>query len=105
VIPHENFFCVKGEDGCINRGLGAWEVIFRVSYLDLDDEDFFVAAGGDSRTGGTGIMRDFTVGVNWYLNPNMKWMFNWVHSNRTSASGADFSGTVDSLIARFAMDF
>lgn len=105
VIPHENFFRVRdGHDGLL-RGRGAWEVVARFSYLDLNDSGFFEAADPDDRDGGTGLLRSYTFGVNWYLNPNMKWMFNYVHANRSSESGPLFSGSVDVFLARFAMDF
>ncbi len=104
VIPHENFFLVRDGDGAVSRGKGAWELVFRISYVDLNDEDF-VEAVNAARAGGTGLYRGYTFGVNWYLNPNMKWMVNYVHANRSSTSGDAFRGQVDSLFARFAMDF
>jgi phosphate-selective porin OprO and OprP len=27
-----------------------------------------------------GEMRNLTAGVNWYINPNCKWVFNYIHS-------------------------
>ena len=67
VIPFHNMkFCGDGGNGC---GCGAWEVAARFSYLDLNDENI---------QGGT--LTDYTVGVNWYLNPYLKCVFNWVHA-------------------------
>lgn len=71
VIPFKNFSFNK--DGC-NTGLGAWEVAARYSYLNLNDKDL---QGG--------IMSNFTAGVNWYLNPNMKIVFNYIHSSTNYA--------------------
>lgn len=51
-------------------GWGAWEVALRWSYLDLNSGDI---AGG--------YLDDTTVGVNWYLNPNFRIMFNAVSSD------------------------
>ncbi|HEX5577547.1 MAG TPA: porin [Gemmatimonadaceae bacterium] len=51
-------------------GFGAWEVGLRYSYLNLNDE---LADGG--------ILGDVTAGVNWYLNPNMRIMFNYVYAD------------------------
>lgn len=63
---HPLRFCC--EDDC-EPGWGAWEVAFRYSFLDLDDENI---AGG--------TITDYTFGVNWYLNAYMKTVFNYIHS-------------------------
>ncbi len=73
VIPFENFYRI-GAPGQTHAGWGAWEVAFRVSYLDFRAVDNRVAPG----TGGD--LLDTTVGVNWYWNPYTKVAFNWVHS-------------------------
>lgn len=51
------------------KGWGAWEAAVRYSHLDLDDED--VEAGTQD---------DVTVGVNWFINPNLRWSLNYVHA-------------------------
>ncbi len=51
-------------------GAGAWELALRYSYLNLNDE---LADGG--------ILSDVTAGVNWYLNPNTRVMFNYVYAD------------------------
>ncbi len=63
--PKRNF-SVVGEE----RGPGAWEVALRYSAIDLQSGFLF---GGEQQ--------DFTVGLNWYLNPNTKWMLNYVRSH------------------------
>ena len=62
-IPRSNF---RGE----GHGGGAWEIAVRLSELDLSD---------DPVDGGR--LRDWTVGVNWYLNPNMRLMWNYVRAD------------------------
>lgn len=52
-----------------NGGRGAWEIAWRYSYIDLSD---------DALIGGN--MTNMTTGINWYLNPYCKWVFNYIHS-------------------------
>ena len=79
--PLHNFNPEKGH-------WGAWEVAARVSYLDLNDNG---VRGG--------LLRDITAGVNWYLNPNFRWMVNYVFSDQKGA-GATHIGQM-----RFQVDF
>ncbi|QUS40418.1 porin [Tardiphaga alba] len=48
--------------------LGAWELAVRYSYANLNDLDI---RGGE--------LKSTTVGLNWYVNNNMRFMFNWIH--------------------------
>lgn len=85
VKPKKNFLWGKG--------LGAIELTARYSQLDLSDE---------SITGGK--LDDITLGVNWYLNPNTRIMFNYVHAevdfdNNVKDGNADLAGV------RFQIDF
>lgn len=50
-------------------GFGAWELTTRISYIDLND--------GNLR-GGT--MENLTTGINWYINPYCKCVFNHILS-------------------------
>lgn len=50
---------------------GAWEVAARYSTMDLNDK-----SAGVNILGGRGT--NYTAGVNWYMNTNIKWMFNYV---------------------------
>lgn len=60
-------------------GRGAWELALRYSHLDLDYHAGLAgtAATADAIRGG--VQDIWTLGVNWYLNPNVKLMFNWQH--------------------------
>jgi phosphate-selective porin OprO/OprP len=90
VIPRSNFQ-TKAHDCC--RGLGAWQVGVRFSYVDLNDK---AIQGGQ--------VYDWTVGVNWYLNPNMKMQFNYVAEHRDDPS-AGVNGWINGFGIRAAYDF
>ena len=72
-----------------NGGLGAWEVAARYSYLNLEDKNI-----------NGGRMEDVTVGLNWYLNPNVKVMWDYVHSGEDN-----WSTSSDAFLMRFQIDF
>ena len=92
--PNENFFLVRGEDGCYHRGLGAWEVAYRYSYVNLNDNGI---------TGG--ILGEHTLGVNWYLSPNCKVQFNYVNGTRSVDNTLANSGTIHGFGMRAVVDF
>ena len=92
IKPFGNFFRVRDENGCVQTGIGAWEVAYRYSYGDLID--------GPINGGRTG---DHTVGLNWYLNPYMRMMFNYIHSTTDDANALD--GDIDIFQMRAQIDF
>ena len=81
--PTKNF-----HDG--GDGWGAWELAFRIDSIDLTDGNI---TGGEAMT--------YVFGVNWYWNPNMRVMFNFVIGD-LDESGAD---DVTALEMRFQADF
>ncbi len=72
VIPHQNGHVVRQDCGPWHYCPGAWQLGARYSKLDLDDEGI---------RGGT--TQDVTIGLNWFVNPNMKYQFNYVWTHRT----------------------
>ena len=106
VKPYENFFRVRDEDGCVQTGLGAWEVGYRYSWLDLNDGNATPMFKG-------GLAIDHTLGLNWYLNPNLRLMWNYVHSTDTPGANTPSSisfpnptkGYLDTFEMRAALDF
>jgi phosphate-selective porin OprO/OprP len=80
VTPYSNFFRVRGSDGSVIQGPGAWELAFRVSQMNLSD-----------RTIQGGLLNVLTFGVNWHLTKSMKVMANYtyainnIHNNQTYA--------------------
>ncbi|MFM7074202.1 MAG: OprO/OprP family phosphate-selective porin, partial [Planctomycetota bacterium] len=91
VIPHENFFRVRTDHGT-SMGTGAWEVAARVSWLDLEDQ----AVRG-------GTLMDGTLGVNWYLNPYSKLVFNYVHSVPDPSNAG--ASSMNAFAVRAQLDF
>jgi phosphate-selective porin OprO/OprP len=92
IIPFENFFRVRDEDGCVQMGKGAWELAYRYSYVDLDDAQI---QGGR--------VSDHTFGVNWYLNPYTRVMWNYINSTTDRAAVND--GIVNIFQMRAQVDF
>ncbi len=94
ITPYENFFRVRGQDGHVYTGKGAWEVGYRWSYLDLSQYD-----SGENHPG---IVQDHTIGVNWYLNPYTRVMFNYVNSTLHNPIG---DGDLSIFEMRAQVDF
>jgi phosphate-selective porin OprO/OprP len=99
VIPTENFFLMPGE--CGNAfGMGAWQVGARYDYLNLN------SAGING-----GILNNFTAGLNWFLNPNMKLQFNYMATYRISDASVNVpvnrggTGWINGWGMRVAQDF
>lgn len=99
----------KAGDGAFDRqkpgspwlsdgGGGAWEIVARVSSLDLTDEGI---VGGEQD--------NFTVGVNWYPNPATRLMINYVNADVDfpveEPAGAIESASADFILVRWQVDF
>ena len=84
--PFEDFFRVRTRSQGIQNGLGAWEVAARYSNIVLNDKN----VQGNNLT-------DFTIGLNWYLNPYTRWKFNYIRAflqdERKGNSLTDIYGT------------
>jgi phosphate-selective porin OprO/OprP len=83
VKPKENF--------AWGKGLGAWELTLRYSFVDLNDGGI---RGGEET--------NYTAGVNWYLNPNVRLMLNYTLADIVHDL---YEGDIDMLQARFQVDF
>jgi phosphate-selective porin OprO/OprP len=81
VIPNENAWLVRDEDGSFNGGLGAWEILFRHEFVN---ESLFnnLLPGAPALTTTAGYGNSYTAGLNWHLNPNMRIMFNYTLFDR-----------------------
>jgi phosphate-selective porin OprO and OprP len=70
---------------CANPGWGAWEIAYRYSYLDLNDNGIL-----------GGLLSEHTIGVNWYFNDNFKVQLNYINIHRSVVPPAR-SGTVNGV--------
>lgn len=86
IKPYQNFDW--------NGGWGAIELKARYSELDLNDEGI-----------NGGRLNDLTLGVTWYLNPNTKVMFDYVHADVDRRAIALDDGEADLFGMRFQVDF
>jgi phosphate-selective porin OprO and OprP len=59
-------------------GRGAWELVARIHELSID-EDAFIGGADSFATPATSARkaRAAAIGVNWYLNPNVKWSVDY----------------------------
>ncbi|HTI49653.1 MAG TPA: porin [Planctomycetaceae bacterium] len=88
VIPKETFNLSKGT-------WGAWQLGVRYDTLDLNSGTY--VNGGNAS--------DMTFGINWFLNGNARFQFNYVLSWVNNAPPVTFPGTVGALNgARFVGD-
>lgn len=81
IVPAHPFTLTKG-------GWGAWEIAGRYSVIDLNDRIGFAdgAAGGKQKV--------YTAGLNWYVNRNIRFMFNYLHGTiDKQASATSFTDT------------
>ncbi len=82
---------------------GAWEVALRYSSLDLDDGVANLAGGGIRG----GVLENYSVGLNWYLNAFVRVMMNYVHSDADNLSDTGLSegDVVDSFGVRLQIEW
>lgn len=69
-------------------GMGAWEMAVRFSQVELDDS---LISGG--------LLKDVTLGVNWYMNKYTRMMVNYIHADR------DDFGTAGIFQMRYQISF
>jgi len=72
-------------------GSGAWQIAARYSTIDLNDKDIL---GGKADT--------YTVGLNWWANPYLRVILNWIHFD-TERQGIDADGNAYGL--RFSVNW
>jgi len=82
---------------------GAWEVAARYSYLDLDDGASNIPGGGIRG----GVADNYTLALNWHLNPFVKVLLNYVQSDvkKISATGAPAGDTLHIVGSRLQLEW
>jgi phosphate-selective porin OprO/OprP len=99
VVPKSPFIPVAGKVGS-----GAWEAGIRYAELDFDSDDpvnFFdgnlarIPGGGNGENGA----RALTLGLIWYLNEQVRFMFNWTQYWFDNSLGTPFSCPTSSCTA------
>ncbi len=82
---------------------GAFEVVGRVSQLDVDDEAFPTYADPSKYAQSA---RAWGLGLNWYWNRNVKWMLDYEH---TTFDGGEAGGrdreAEDAILVRAQLAF
>jgi phosphate-selective porin OprO/OprP len=79
-------------------GIGAWEIAARFDQIDLNSN---VTPGVSSTTTGGvfgGLQRTYTAGLNWYVNSNIRFMFDYIHADISKLNSA---GTLDTVTSGF----
>jgi phosphate-selective porin OprO/OprP len=92
--PYTPFWFVNREEGGWSWGRGAWELAARWNRLNLNDAPF---EGGQ--------LDGLELGVNWYLNTNLKIQFEYLHEDRFNMPAGKVPANVDALGIRTQVFF
>ncbi len=92
-LPEENAYWVRNSTGGCCYGTGAWQLGVRYNAVDLNDNGI-----------NGGILNSFTLGVNWFLNPNARVQFNYDFTNRSQVKTVA-AGNINGFGTRFQYNF
>ena len=106
VKPYTEFFGTGANRGLC--GLGAWELAFRWSYLNLNNVNLVPANQLSSSPGpppspNAGQLNESTVALNWWWNQYSRVQFNWIHS--MMANNGFGPSTMNTFASRFQIEF
>ncbi len=87
IQPKQNFNPFKG-------GWGAWEIAARYSCINLNNSSGGINGGKEDNV---------TLGLNWYLHPNLQLMFNYIRVNADNSTVED--GRANIFQSRFQIAF
>jgi len=84
-------------------GWGAWEVVARYSRFDLDDDAFPIFSNPSASASGVST---WGVGLNWYLNQNVRLDLDYLHAEFDGAHASSFAGQDENiLLSRVQLSF
>jgi phosphate-selective porin OprO and OprP len=90
VVPSSDYYLKRHDP---YRSWGAWQIGARFSYVNLNDG---AIQGGQ--------LYDWTFGLNWFLNPNVKFQANYIVEHRDGPTGTPV-GWINGFGLRAAFDF
>ncbi len=92
IVPINNFFMTRSRDGG-SCGWGAWQAGVRYGYANMN-----------SGLINAGVLNTITFGLNWFLNPNLKFQFNYDVDYRSQVAQTA-PGWINAAGMRVAFDF
>jgi phosphate-selective porin OprO/OprP len=92
--PYTPFWWVRDADGGWSWGRGAWELAARWNVLNLNDAPI---RGGE--------LEGLELGVNWYLNTNLKFQFLYLHEDNFNLPAGKTPANVDAFGIRTQLFF
>jgi phosphate-selective porin OprO/OprP len=87
-------------------GYGAWELVARVHQLTIDPDAFI--GGADSYANPTTAAQKATaaaLGINWYLNQNLKWFFGYEQTRFDGGGATGDRPDEKAYLARVGLQF
>ncbi|MBQ6616408.1 MAG: hypothetical protein IJH67_08580 [Thermoguttaceae bacterium] len=103
IKPHCDFVR-RCENGVFETGTGAWQVLYRFSWIDYRQMPILDGASGDKSK--VGIAYDHTFGLNWQMSQTFRIMFNYILSNNEYKYGTlNKSGNVSVFTTSVQMYF
>jgi phosphate-selective porin OprO/OprP len=97
--PNNNFVAGK-------PGWGAWEIALRYHQLNIDERAFSGGANSfaDPATQPSAA-RAIGIGLNWYLNQNVKWQLNFERTKFAGGAAGGDKPQENAILTRFALVF
>lgn len=78
IKPNRDFARIC-KDGQFVSGPGAWQALYRFSWIDYSQMP--LQSGSDAEKSKIGVCYDHTFGLNWQMTQNVRLMFNYILSN------------------------
>ena len=103
-IKPNNDFVRRCENGMFQSGTGAWQLLYRFSWIDY--RQMPLLAGVDGEMSKIGICYDHTFGLNWQMSQTFRVVFNYILSNNEYKYGTlNQSGNVSVFTTSVQMYF